>query len=32
MVGKKSTDNMASWTPEEDRKILQLYALEARPP
>ncbi|EOD39131.1 hypothetical protein EMIHUDRAFT_122094 [Emiliania huxleyi CCMP1516] len=30
MVGKKSTDNMASWTPEEDRKILQLYALEGR--
>ena len=32
MVGKRSTDNMTSWTPEEDRKILQLYALEARPP
>ena len=32
MVGKKSTDNMAPWTPEEDRKILQLFALEARPP
>ena len=32
MVGKKSTDNMAPWTPEEDRNILQLFALEARPP